>query len=77
VHPQPGGQRRLDDDVAPMQGLRIVQLTPPGSGTSVTFGNGLTAAAYLAHPLLGGPAASLALGVPAVALAGPAATWAS
>src|SRR5437016_13027156 len=29
---------RLDDDVAPMHGLRIVQFTPPGSGTSVTFG---------------------------------------
>ena len=36
---------RLDDDVAPMEGLRIVQFTPPGSGTSVTFGQGLTAAA--------------------------------
>ena len=29
---------RLDGDVAPMDGLRIVQFTPPGSGTSVTFG---------------------------------------
>ena len=36
---------RLDDDVAPMDGLRIVQFTPPGSGTSITFGQGLTAAA--------------------------------
>jgi catechol 2,3-dioxygenase-like lactoylglutathione lyase family enzyme len=36
---------RLDDDVAPMDGLRIVQFTPPGSGTSVTFGKGLTTAA--------------------------------
>jgi catechol 2,3-dioxygenase-like lactoylglutathione lyase family enzyme len=36
---------RLDDDVAPMAGLRIVQFTPPGSGTSVTFGQGLTTAA--------------------------------
>jgi catechol 2,3-dioxygenase-like lactoylglutathione lyase family enzyme len=35
---------RLDDDVAPMVGLRIVQFTPPGSGTSVTFGEGLTTA---------------------------------
>jgi catechol 2,3-dioxygenase-like lactoylglutathione lyase family enzyme len=35
---------RLDDDAAPMEGLRIVQLTPPGSGTSVTFGQGLTTA---------------------------------
>ncbi len=36
---------RLDDDAAPMEGLRIVQFTPPGSGTSVTFGEGLTTAA--------------------------------
>jgi predicted enzyme related to lactoylglutathione lyase len=36
---------RLDDDAAPLEGLRIVQFTPPGSGTSVTFGQGLTAAA--------------------------------
>jgi catechol 2,3-dioxygenase-like lactoylglutathione lyase family enzyme len=36
---------RLDDDVAPMDGLRIVQFTPRGSGTSITFGQGLTTAA--------------------------------
>src|SRR5580692_3650507 len=36
---------RLDDDVAPMEGLRIVQFTPPGSPTSITFGDGLTTAA--------------------------------
>ena len=36
---------RLDDDVAPLDGLRIVQFTPPGSWTSVTFGQGLTTAA--------------------------------
>ena len=36
---------RLDHDVAPMEGLRIVQFTPPGSGCSVTFGQGLTTAA--------------------------------
>jgi predicted enzyme related to lactoylglutathione lyase len=35
---------RLDDDAAPLDGLRIVQFTPPGSGTSVTFGKGLTMA---------------------------------
>ena len=35
---------RLDDDVAPLDGLRIVQFTPPGSGASVTFGTGLTTA---------------------------------
>jgi catechol 2,3-dioxygenase-like lactoylglutathione lyase family enzyme len=36
---------RLDDDVAPMEGLRIVQFTSPGSPTSITFGQGLTTAA--------------------------------
>ena len=36
---------RLDDDVAPIEGLRIVQFTPPGSGTSINFGTRLTAAA--------------------------------
>jgi catechol 2,3-dioxygenase-like lactoylglutathione lyase family enzyme len=36
---------RLDADDAPLPGLRIVQFTPPGSGTSVTFGTGLTTAA--------------------------------
>ena len=36
---------RLDDDVAPLEGLRIVQFTPPGSGTSITFGQGLSTAA--------------------------------
>jgi catechol 2,3-dioxygenase-like lactoylglutathione lyase family enzyme len=36
---------RLDADDAPLEGLRIVQFTPPGSGCSVTFGRGLTAAA--------------------------------
>src|SRR5260370_12567793 len=35
---------RLDQDVAPAKNVRIVQFTPPGSGCSVTFGNGLTAA---------------------------------
>jgi catechol 2,3-dioxygenase-like lactoylglutathione lyase family enzyme len=36
---------RLDDDVAPLEGLRIVQFTPPGSAASITFGTGLTPAA--------------------------------
>jgi hypothetical protein len=36
---------RLDDDVAPAKDVRIVQFTPPGSGCSITFGNGVTAAA--------------------------------
>jgi len=35
---------RLDDDAAPLDGLRIVQFTPPGSGASVTFGKGITTA---------------------------------
>jgi catechol 2,3-dioxygenase-like lactoylglutathione lyase family enzyme len=34
---------RLDEDVAPAKDVRIVQFTPPGSGCSITFGNGLTA----------------------------------
>jgi predicted enzyme related to lactoylglutathione lyase len=29
------------DDVAPMEGLRFVQFTPPGSPASITFGLGL------------------------------------
>jgi catechol 2,3-dioxygenase-like lactoylglutathione lyase family enzyme len=36
---------RLDADDAPLEGLRIVQFTPPGSAASVTFGTGLTMAA--------------------------------
>src|SRR4249920_3134096 len=36
---------RLDADVAAGDDFRIVQLTPPGSGCSVQFGVGLTAAA--------------------------------
>jgi catechol 2,3-dioxygenase-like lactoylglutathione lyase family enzyme len=36
---------RLDADDSPLEGLRIVQTTPPGSGTSVTFGVGITTAA--------------------------------
>jgi len=28
---------RLDDDAAPLDGLRIVQFTPPGSAASVNF----------------------------------------
>jgi catechol 2,3-dioxygenase-like lactoylglutathione lyase family enzyme len=36
---------RLDADDAPLEGLRIVQFTPPGSAASITFGTGLTTAA--------------------------------
>ena len=35
---------RLDDDVAPFDGLRVVQFTPPGSRASITFGQGLITA---------------------------------
>jgi catechol 2,3-dioxygenase-like lactoylglutathione lyase family enzyme len=35
---------RFDADEAPTNDLRIVQFTPPGSGCSVTFGKGITAA---------------------------------
>ena len=37
--------KAFDDDAAPLDGLRIVQFTPPCSGTSVDFGLGLTTAA--------------------------------
>ena len=36
---------RLDDDASPLDGLRVVQFTPPGSAASITFGIGLTTAA--------------------------------
>jgi predicted enzyme related to lactoylglutathione lyase len=36
---------RLDDDVTPIEGIRFVQFTPPGSGASITFGQGLPTAA--------------------------------
>src|ERR1700709_263558 len=36
---------RLDADVVEGDGLRLVQLTPPGSPCSVHVGNGLTSAA--------------------------------
>jgi len=36
---------RFDDDDSPLEGLRIVQFTPPGSAASVTFGQGLTPSA--------------------------------
>jgi catechol 2,3-dioxygenase-like lactoylglutathione lyase family enzyme len=36
---------RLDVDTSPMEGLRVVQLTPPGSACSITIGTGLTDAA--------------------------------
>ena len=36
---------RLDADLAVDDGYRVVQLTPPGSGCSIIFGTGVTAAA--------------------------------
>ncbi len=36
---------RYDDDTSVGDDVRIVQFTPPGSGCSVTFGKGITAAA--------------------------------
>jgi catechol 2,3-dioxygenase-like lactoylglutathione lyase family enzyme len=36
---------RLDADDSPADGVRIVQFTPPGSACSVTFGQGISAAA--------------------------------
>ena len=36
---------RFDDDVSPVDGVRFVQFTPPGSACSITFGKGITAAA--------------------------------
>jgi len=36
---------RLDEDVAPAKNIRFVQFTPPGSGCSITFGEGVTASA--------------------------------
>ena len=36
---------RFDADDSPLEGLRIVQFTPPGSGASVSFGQGNTTAA--------------------------------
>ncbi|MFO7572683.1 MAG: VOC family protein [Gaiellaceae bacterium] len=35
----------LDVDTTPMEGFRVVQLTPPGSACSITIGTGLTDAA--------------------------------
>jgi catechol 2,3-dioxygenase-like lactoylglutathione lyase family enzyme len=40
---------RLDADVAPLDGLRIVQFTPPGSAASVNFGTGPAALASRQH----------------------------
>jgi catechol 2,3-dioxygenase-like lactoylglutathione lyase family enzyme len=36
---------RLDDDIVAGNGFRVVQFTPPGSGSSISFGQGVTAAA--------------------------------
>jgi catechol 2,3-dioxygenase-like lactoylglutathione lyase family enzyme len=36
---------RLDDDIVNGNDFRVVQLTPPGSGSSISFGKGVTEAA--------------------------------
>src|ERR1700744_6471873 len=36
---------RLDDDIVMGNDFRVVQLTPPGSGCSISFGKGVTVAA--------------------------------
>ena len=36
---------RLDADVSPGDGLRLVQFTPPGSGCSIQFGTNIASAA--------------------------------
>lgn len=41
----------LDHDVRPADGVRVVQLTPPGSACSIGLGTGL--------PVYGGPSGSL------------------
>ena len=35
---------RLDDDIVMGNDFRVVQFTPPGSGCSISFGKGVTAA---------------------------------
>jgi catechol 2,3-dioxygenase-like lactoylglutathione lyase family enzyme len=35
----------LDVDTTPLEGLRVVQMTPPGSACSITIGTGMTDAA--------------------------------
>jgi catechol 2,3-dioxygenase-like lactoylglutathione lyase family enzyme len=36
---------RLDDDLVMGDDFRVVQITPPGSGSSISFGKGVTSAA--------------------------------
>jgi catechol 2,3-dioxygenase-like lactoylglutathione lyase family enzyme len=36
---------RLDDDIVMGNDFRVVQITPPGSGCSISFGKGVTSAA--------------------------------
>ena len=38
----------LDHDVSPTNGMRVVQLTPPGSACSIAFGTGMGAGAPVA-----------------------------
>lgn len=43
----------LDHDVEPGNGMRIVQLTPPGSGCSVVIGSGMESGHPREHPVHG------------------------
>ena len=43
---------RLDADFAFPYGFRVVQFTPPGSGCSIIFGNGITSGARLPDNLV-------------------------
>ncbi|WP_022879103.1 VOC family protein [Microbacterium sp. B19] len=39
----------LDHDVSPGNGMRVVQLTPPGSACSIAFGTGMGASAPVSN----------------------------
>ena len=43
----------LDHDVRPGNGMRIVQLTPPGSGCSIVIGSGMGAGSPSGSPVSG------------------------
>jgi catechol 2,3-dioxygenase-like lactoylglutathione lyase family enzyme len=53
---------RLDADFAFDNGFRVVQFTPPGSGTSVQFGANITRALYLVVPDIEAARSELAAG---------------
>jgi catechol 2,3-dioxygenase-like lactoylglutathione lyase family enzyme len=43
----------LDHDVEPGNGMRIVQLTPPGSACSIVLGTGMGPGSPAGHPVTG------------------------